>query len=133
VLGILARAIVVPSTALRTVTIGLVGAAVIVGSKLLRGAAGEAAIGGAIAAACWSCSAVAISALGSHTIFGLRREVQRTRVLGQYTLESKLGAGAMGAVWSASHAVLRRPTAVKLLPPGRMGERPFAASSARCS
>jgi serine/threonine-protein kinase len=58
------------------------------------------------------------------TIIRLRRQIEK---VGPYRLVSKLGHGAMGVVWEARHALLRRPTAVKLLTPGTAaGERSLA-------
>ena len=73
-------------------------------------------------AAVWAACTVAVSTACSSVIYGLRQKVRDAIRLGQYTLERKIGQGGMGVVFRARHALLRRPTAVKVLSADRVGE-----------
>ena len=59
---------------------------------------------------------VAIMAyVGARVVYNLGTEVTRARELGSYRLEDRLGEGGMGEVWKASHRLLARPAAIKLI------------------
>lgn len=69
-------------------------------------------------------SFAAMLALGALEIVRrLRREVTLATQLGQYRLVRKISEGGMGVVYQAEHALLRRPTAIKLI-----SQRPGDAS-----
>jgi uncharacterized protein YhhL (DUF1145 family) len=114
------RAALVPSTRARTVRLGVLASIpamlVAVVPHFIPGMeqGGATMIGFASA---WCMVGVTISASISGVIFGLRRQVRQAERLGQYELLGRIGSGAMGVVFEARHAMLRRPTAVKLLHP----------------
>ncbi len=83
----------------------------------VEGHASAAAMG---LAAWWSLTCILCTSTSS-VIYGLREQTRRALQLGQYTLLQKIGEGGMGAVYQAQHAMLRRPTAIKLLAPQRAG------------
>ncbi len=56
----------------------------------------------------------------------LRRQVDEARELGRYRIETKIGRGGMGTVYLARHALLRRPTAIKVLDVEKAGSEGVA-------
>ena len=68
----------------------------------------------------WIFSALLIAAVAGLIVFSvivrrLGQRIEKIKQLGQYSLEEKIGEGGMGEVYLARHALLRRPTAVKLI------------------
>ncbi len=123
---LLTRAALVPSPPGRTAWISAIAAApapFLAGALYHSPARMEVSRGQAVAyAVLWAALAVALSTLVSFVTFRLRKSVARAQRLGQYTLGERLGEGGMGIVYRAEHEMLRRPTAIKLLPPSRAGE-----------
>jgi eukaryotic-like serine/threonine-protein kinase len=115
---VLARAIAVPSTSKRTFWLSLSALLPLIPMTAMA----SGSVVSVVRIAIWSAVTITVATVGSRVIFGLRTEAARVRRLGQYALEEKIGEGGMGVVYRASHAMLRRPTAIKLLPPDRAGD-----------
>ena len=132
--AVVMRAIMVPSTPQRTMVIsGLSGLGLFL---LLRDVPSvprdhllPPRLGGAfpvVVSFIWWAFSVVVATSASRTIYGLRQKVSEAQKVGQYTLEEKIGEGGMGVVYRAKHGLLRRPTAIKLLPAARAGARAVA-------
>jgi eukaryotic-like serine/threonine-protein kinase len=120
------RSAFVPSTTLRTGVIAAAGFLPLIPETFFMYTSDAATtialdqakvlpLGPAVYVAIWSAIGIACTSTISHVIYGLRLQVRRATQLGQYLLEHKVGEGGMGVVYRASHAMLRRPTAIKLL------------------
>jgi hypothetical protein len=125
--AILTRALIVPSTGKRTAWVSalaalpMVAAALLVAREEWPGPKDVRAPGFFVGFVQIEIVEILLAAAGSRIIYGLRRQVSAAQQLGQYTLVRKIGEGGMGAVYLARHLMLRRPTAVKLLLPDRVG------------
>jgi serine/threonine-protein kinase len=146
---------IVPSTVMITIAIVMVSLLLVLRAALVPGSARRAALTGAactvvvattgalnfdgasmpgipapVAGALMPAVGLTIFTVAStvvaDTIYGLQASMRKAMQLGQYTLLEKIGEGGMGAVYRAQHALLRRPTAVKLLPREKVGEASIA-------
>ncbi|MFN7916278.1 MAG: serine/threonine-protein kinase [Vicinamibacterales bacterium] len=67
----------------------------------------------------FACAAVAV--LPSRVLHRVGRTLRQAQEMGSYQLEELLGRGGMGEVWRASHRLLARSAAIKLVRPELMG------------
>jgi serine/threonine protein kinase len=114
------RAMIVPSLPRRTLYLAMasfVGFLVmratlpLTSDMLQMGSRGR----GILEAFLWSTAGTTVATVASQVIYGLHEKAREALQLGQYSLEEKIGEGGMGEIYRAHHAMLRRPTAVKLL------------------
>jgi serine/threonine-protein kinase len=118
----MARAVLIPSTARRTFVLSWTAAAPLLAVALVFHAS---AIPGfsheflklvaTLNALLWMIISTTLATVTSATIYGLRQQVKAASEIGPYTLEERIGRGGMGEVWRARHRMLIRPAAVKLV------------------
>jgi len=121
---LIVRAVVVPSPAWRTLLLCLPAAPAILAVQISEGhvytfLAEPLPEGLYVVRIVWNqvflLLCVGVAVLASRINFALRLKAHQSARLGQYTLEEKIGEGGMGEVYRARHAMLRRPTAIKLV------------------
>jgi len=72
---------------------------------------------------------VGVAVVISHVVTTLGRQVAKAREMGSYRLGELLGRGGMGEVYKASHRMLARPAAIKLIRPEMFGVNDPAAAA----
>jgi eukaryotic-like serine/threonine-protein kinase len=82
---------------------------------MMRGNNGVASIGEAALLATSPFLAAFMAFAASRVVFGLNERVAAAREIGSYHLLKRLGAGRMAEVWQATHKMLARPAAVKVM------------------
>ncbi len=73
--------------------------------------------------------AVALATMISRVVFGLGERLKKARSMGSYHLVELLGRGGMGEVWKATHRLLARSAAVKLIHPDLLGAKDEAGAA----
>ena len=64
---------------------------------------------------------VGVAVVISHVVTKLGHQVKKAREMGSYQLRELLGRGGMGEVYRATHRMLARPAAIKLIRPEMLG------------
>jgi len=122
--------VMVPATLGRTLLAAGLAAAAEPIAVVIFAAAGLGTLPGlgATASHLWpNAIAVLVAVATTRAIHRLGEKIQAARAVGNYHLEREIGEGGMGQVWEATHRLLARPAAVKLISPDALGENPASA------
>ncbi|MEX0676086.1 MAG: serine/threonine-protein kinase [Pirellulales bacterium] len=127
---IISYGILIPNTARRCiVAVGAMAAgflAITLGLALATTSAPASAIASYVLCSITDMAfTAAIAVFGAYRIATLQQAASEMRKLGPYRLIKRLGAGGMGEVYLAEHALLRRPCALKLIRPDKGGDSHF--------
>jgi eukaryotic-like serine/threonine-protein kinase len=115
---------IVPSTRMKTLLAGLVAASMNPVGMLWARAQGHWDFGptsNALLMHYPDYLLVGVAVVISHVVTTLGRQVAKAREMGSYQLGELLGRGGMGEVYKASHRMLARPAAIKLIRPEMLG------------
>jgi serine/threonine-protein kinase len=120
---VLAFPLVVPSTRGKIAVATIASAAMDPIGFELQVAAGRPAPTGAAAWVMFLPTAIAAVAaiILSRLVYQLNVNAEKGHEMGSYHLVELLGSGGMGEVWKASHRLLARPAAIKLIRPDSAG------------
>ena len=128
---VLMFAAIVPSTRLKTLVAGLIAVSMNPMAMLIARARGT-----------WNFESptdallmhypdyllVGVAVVISHIVTTLGQQVAKAREMGSYQLGELLGRGGMGEVYKATHRMLARPAAIKLIRPETIGAGDPAAA-----
>ncbi len=64
--------------------------------------------------------AAGLAVILANMMYKLRKQAREAQQLGSYVLKEQIGSGGMGEVWRASHNMLVRPAAIKLIRPEKL-------------
>jgi serine/threonine protein kinase len=121
---VLMFAAIVPSTPVKTLAAGLIAASMNPIAMLVARARGIWNFDSATDALLMHYPdylLVGVAVVISHVVTSLGQQVARAREMGSYQLGELLGRGGMGEVYKATHRMLARPAAIKLIRPEMIG------------
>ena len=128
---VLMFAAIVPSTRAKTLVAGLIAVSMNPVAMLIartRGTWPFEPASGALLMHYPDYLLVGVAVVISHIVTSLGQQVAKAREMGSYQIGELLGRGGMGEVYKATHRMLARPAAIKLIRPEMIGAGDAAAA-----